>query len=407
MSYFTRFAMAALLVASTAGALGACQSLAGIEDRTYDGAAAPSPQCQQYCNLAKSICTGNNAIYSGDATCLATCKLLDLGDELEPAGNTVACRVSQLNNALQDTEADSVAGFCAAAGPGGNGRCGSNCEDYCALYVQACDGAQPALVASQYADQDQCLSHCKGLTDTPKISLQSSYMTGADTLQCRLAHLSAAASEPDTHCGHAQLQVQAKPDPKNSGPCVDPPDADADCDSYCRLEMAECVDEFAQFENLAQCKAVCGALALGTVGDTSQNTVGCRRYHSYNALLPLPDGPATHCPHTGPGGDGHCGAAATGNCESYCVLAAAACDALGHPGLAAKDTFVAHFKGQKACQEACSGLDGAPKDSKYFVSTASNGDNLQCRFLHVSRALADKAAAVDECASVLGDGDCQ
>jgi hypothetical protein len=406
MSFFTRFATVGLLLTGAAASLAACQSLAGIEDRTFDGPAAPSALCQQYCSLAKSICTGNNAIYSGDETCLSTCRLLDPGDELEPGGNTVACRISQLNNAEQDSEADSISGFCAAAGPGGNGKCGSNCVDYCALYVQACSGAQAALVANQYADQDLCVSHCKGLTDTPKVSLQSSYTMGGDNLQCRLAHLSAAASAPETHCGHAQLQVQSKPDPKNSGPCVDDPDANADCNSYCELERAECVDEFAQYESEQQCQAVCHALKLGKVGDTTQNTVGCRRYHSYNALLPLPDGPAIHCSHTGPGGDGHCGAADTGNCESYCMLAGAACNS-SNAGLATRDTFAAHFKNPAACLVACSGLDGAPKDSKYVVSPAPSGDNLQCRFLHVSRALVTEAAAVDECASVFGEGDCQ
>ncbi len=281
--------------------------------------------------------------------------------------------------------------------------------------MAACQDEQKALVASQYADQDACVSHCEGLTDEPKVSLQTSYSMGGDTLQCRLAHLSAAASDPATHCGHAQLQVQSKPDPKNSGPCVDKPTADADCDSYCQLELAECTDEFAQFETSGQCQGVCAALTLGTVGDTTQNTVGCRRYHSYNALLPLPDGPAAHCPHTGPGGDGHCGPADTrdapytGNCESYCQLAAAACDPDTTPGLAAKDTFAGHFKSSEACQEACSKLDGSGKDSKYFVSPAPVGDNLECRFLHVSRALDidDKTAPLQECASVFGEGDCQ
>ncbi|MET0795026.1 MAG: hypothetical protein ABW061_26135, partial [Polyangiaceae bacterium] len=364
MSYFTRLASAALLLVGALGALGACQSLAGIEDRKYDGNAAPSAQCQQYCAFSKTVCTGDNAQYTTDTTCLATCKLLPAGEDIEPTGNTVACRISQLIAAQQDTETESLPGYCAAAGPSGNGRCGSDCDSYCSLYAAACKDDQPLLITTQYADHDLCVSHCEGLADFPDLSLAKSYEKGGDTLQCRLAHLSAATVDPKTHCVHAQLQVQSKADPKDSGPCVDNPTADADCASYCQLEMAECTDEFAQYQTLKQCQAVCGALTLGKVGDTTQNTVGCRKYHSYNTFLP--NGPASHCPHTGPGGDGHCGSpdaasaeTVTGNCESYCQLAAAACDDASNKGLAASDTFASNFKSKAECQQTCNGLDGA------------------------------------------------
>ncbi len=99
MSFFKRLALAALLLGGTAGALSACQSLAGIEDRTFDGEAAPSAQCRAYCDVALSNCVGMNALYSGSATCLATCKLTPEGNDLEPGGNTIACRFGQLTAA--------------------------------------------------------------------------------------------------------------------------------------------------------------------------------------------------------------------------------------------------------------------------------------------------------------------
>lgn len=402
MSYFTRFVMAALLFGGSAGSLEACQSLAGIEDRTYDGAEA-SEQCKQYCALAEEVCTGEHAIYTDQKACLGVCKLLPPGD-LEEAPNSVACRINQLTAAQQDTEESTLPAYCAAAGPGGNGVCGSNCESYCQLYEGACQETLPNLT-NQY-DQRTCRAKCAGLTNLSTFDARTNY--SGDTLQCRLVHSAAATIAPTAHCGHAQLQAQgqAKPEP---GPCVDDPTGAPDCDSFCQLERAECTDTFAQYETLDQCLAVCKALPLGTIGDVSQNTVGCRKYHSYNALID----PATHCSHTGPGGDGHCGSSDaaspttfTGNCESYCLLAAKACNA-SVVRLASEDTFGGNFKSVAACQKSCGELAGAEPDASYSVEPTPQGPNLQCRLLHVSRALVSKSAAIDECPAVFGKGDCQ
>jgi hypothetical protein len=102
--------------------------------------------------------------------------------------------------------------------------------------------------------------------------------------------------------------------------------------------------------------------------------------------------PDTHCSHTGPGGEGHCGSTATpdtgntGNCESYCTLLSKACT----------DDFDATFKDQAACQLACTQVDGAAPNSNYSI--AASGDNVQCRLLHVARAFEDAT----ECAAAEG-----
>jgi hypothetical protein len=138
------------------------------------------------------------------------------------------------------------------------------------------------------------------------------------------------------------------------------------------------------YESLAQCKAVCAALTPGTADDESGNTVACRKYHSYNAILD----PMTHCPHTGPGGDGHCGSTAmpdtgsTGNCESYCGLLETACASDFHAAFPGVDSDA-----QTACDAACAPLDDAAPDSPYSI--AATGNNLSCRLLHLSRALSD------------------
>ncbi|HEY3255596.1 MAG TPA: hypothetical protein VGJ91_16675, partial [Polyangiaceae bacterium] len=66
MSRIARLATLALLLGIAGSSLGACQSIAGIEERTYvpadlgaAGASTPddnSPECLQYCDKAKAVC---------------------------------------------------------------------------------------------------------------------------------------------------------------------------------------------------------------------------------------------------------------------------------------------------------------------------------------------------------------
>jgi hypothetical protein len=141
--------------------------------------------------------------------------------------------------------------------------------------------------------------------------------------------------------------------------------------------------------------AVCTTLDRGLNGHREENTMGCRSWHTFNSLID----PGSHCGHTGPGGDGHCGVDtpdATGNCASYCKLAQVACAA----------DFTTKFGSEAACLVDCSTQPdafGAKHDSKYRIATAQTGNTLQCRLLHVSRALSDAT----ECPSALGQGMCQ
>jgi len=401
MSRVARFSVLALALGLVSSALGACQSLAGIEDRTYDGESGVQ-QCKDYCAMAKSLCVSPNQLYASDDVCLATCALMAPGEADEPAGNTVACRKNQLLLAQQTNEPQTLPGYCANAGPGGNGTCGSNCESYCQLYAAACQSTETKLGPTQY-DQDTCVAKCKGLAD--KRTFDAIEDHGGDTVQCRLVHSSTASTNPEEHCVHAQLQAQGQAKPP--GPCLD--DADTvkpDCDSYCQLELAECQGAAKVYESAEQCKAVCNALPKGEITDIKENSVGCRKYHSYNALVD----PVMHCPHTGPGGDGHCGTAdmpgpdsVTGNCESYCILLARACSA-DISDLATADTFEGNFKNQAACQQACGEVDGAGPNNGYSVATPPEGNTVQCRLLHVSRAL---SKPITECSAALGGAPCQ
>ncbi|HEY4107185.1 MAG TPA: hypothetical protein VGM44_24970 [Polyangiaceae bacterium] len=369
MIRLTRAPFLILVLGALSSALGACQALAGIDDRSYD-----LDLCKQYCDLAQSVCTGTSQIYSTPDTCNGVCHLLAPGDPNEPTGDTVACRINQLQLAEATNEPNSAATYCPHAGPATNGACASNCDTYCSLFHAAC----PSQIVP-----DDCQQKCLGLEDTGSFDVNANYYN--DTLQCRFVHISVATIMPSEHCPHAALPA--------NGPCLgmEPANVVPDCDSFCHLEMTECSGSLQQYETPQQCQDVCNALDKGTADDQSGNTVACRKYHSYNALLD----PTTHCPHTGPGGEGVCGSPATpdsgttGNCDSYCLLLEKACksqfDSLG---------------GQDGCEAVCVKLDGAAPNSTYSI--AANGDNLQCRLLHVSRAFEDAT----ECGAATGDAPC-
>jgi hypothetical protein len=353
------------VLAAVAGALG-CESLAGIEDRTYDLAdpSAASPACESYCDDVMEFCVGPDAAYSGRETCLGTCAKLDPGDSLEPAGNTLACRAAQAKLAGSVGE---PAIYCQRAGPGGDDTCGSNCESYCQLMERSCP--------TQHKDVPGCVAKCEALNDVNRFDVIEDH--GGDTLQCRLVHVSSATVEPEDHCPHAQFRP-------TEPWCIakDPPQ----CADYCRVVMVACTGSLAQYETLGQCMSACAALPPGKLADQTAetDTVGCRTYHSYSSLAD----PATHCAHSGPGGDGHCGGS---NCPSYCLVAKSACSA----------EFAAKFPGDlPACELDCGRKDGAEAESKF--STTNAGSTISCRTLHALRAFADPT----ECGPALGTGGC-
>ncbi|MET0594558.1 MAG: hypothetical protein ABW133_17795 [Polyangiaceae bacterium] len=355
-----------------------CAAIVGIEDdRRFDAGASVSAACTEYCDTVMRACTGTFSVYSSTASCLGACKALPPGDPVEPIGNNIACRKKQADFALSTTE---PAAYCPSAGPGGAGTCGSNCESYCTLLQATC----PA----QYGAMANCPLACAALKDTGKFDAIQDH--DGDTLQCRLVHVSNAAGNPaapPTHCPHSQLVSNEF--------CVALPDEAPDCAEFCRFNAAACKGDNTVYESNKQCMDVCKALPDGFNREKEENTMGCRRLHIFNSLI---DPMATHCSHTSPTGDGHCGIDApdkTGNCVSYCMLAKSACGT----------QYAAKYASDSACQLECSTQPdsfGAKHDSLYKVSTAQTGNTVQCRTLHAARALSDPA----ECANVFG-GVCQ
>ncbi len=363
-------ALIALIALVTAGG---CQSIAGIEERELG-------PCGEFCDTVMANCTGENLVYETRAKCMGVCQLLPIGDSNEPQGtDTVACRFREARLANTSVVED-IPRHCRSAGPEGL-DCGGTCESYCFLYEKACSEVQ-------CGSHETCVQKCEALLDKPTFSLVGDYE--GDTLQCRLVHLSNATIQPDPHCGHAQMVGPTLHCYWNSGETDIPGQPDEpSCEDYCRVNGVACTGTSAVYESPEQCMALCEHFDPGDFSDTLQNTRGCRIYHSYNGLC----APATHCPHAGPPGDGHCGDEDTGNCDSYCHLAADICP----------KEFDDSFTDEADCLASCANVNGAKKDSGYTIAEAKKGgDNLACRFLALSRAALDDA----ECDAAFGGDPC-
>jgi hypothetical protein len=375
-SLFRFVILGGLLGAAALGAFG-CQSVAGIEERKFDSTSsdAPSEDCVEYCDTVMRNCVGGLAVYKTKEVCLDVCATLPPGDSEAGPENTLACRKRQADTAeFEPNDA------CPNAGPGGNGACGSDCEAWCSLLEEACPKDFDKLGG-------ECLERCAGLSDSDAFDVDTFYAT--DTLQCRLIHIGAALSIPETHCGHSAYVP--------SETCVPPDDSMPTCEAMCQKTQANCTGDLAVWESEAQCLAACGAFELGPAGDTGGNTVACRTYHATTAGSVV-GADVDHCQHAGPTGDGHCGhiADGDGNCHSYCTLLHAACkDEPGYP-----------YAEVDACKAECDADmadKGADDDSLFSVKVAASGDTLQCRTLHAARAFTDAA----QCAAALGGAPCE
>ncbi|MES1188089.1 MAG: hypothetical protein ABUL60_30000, partial [Myxococcales bacterium] len=176
--------------------LAACQAVAGIEDRTLDpeaGKPVYSQQCHDYCDLVTTACTGTNQVYATKDTCLGVCAHLDPGETIERADeNTIACRAFYAGESVREPIDN-----CKYAGPGGGGKCGTDCEAYCQLYPEVCPDDY------KYTSTADCLKFCGTLQDQDSFDVVRDH--GGDSIECRLVHTSSATLKPKEHCEHAPI----------------------------------------------------------------------------------------------------------------------------------------------------------------------------------------------------------
>jgi hypothetical protein len=168
-----------------------CAQVIGIQDAKLEDASTDAPQslCELYCSKVMEFCTGGLQVYAKVETCMLACEKFPPGQSGDVSGNSVECRLR--NAELADTTGEPQT-HCPAAGPGGNGGCGSNCEGSCTLMLATCPGF--------FASSTECESACAAVPDMGgfNVSQQS-----GNSMQCRLYHVSAAQLDPTTHCPHA------------------------------------------------------------------------------------------------------------------------------------------------------------------------------------------------------------
>ncbi len=137
---------------------------------------------------------------------------------------------------------------------------------------------------------------------------------------------------------------------------------DLNCTNYCAAMMSACVSgDQVQYKSLLSCMNSCPAFVVGTLQDTSSNTLGCRFSHAQAAL----QSPTQNCTAAGPSGGGVCGT----NCDAYCSLMLSICPSV--------------YENQADCNTSCVAMTGV-SDTVY--NTSVMGDNLQCRIYHATFA---------------------
>lgn len=318
---------------------------------------APEELCNQYCDAVMDACPKD---YMVRDMCMGVCSQLPPGDANEPAGNSVECRLNQLR--VLAAGGGDPEEICQAAGPGGNGVCGTNCESYCLLVDQVC--------ANWIAPLSNCEAACEVLGDSERFHVGSpsdEFDHAGDTVQCRLVHLSSATVDPEFHCGHADLVATQW--------CNEEPPS---CEAYCRIVGAACMGSDAVYTSEEACLAACALFEPGSSFDVDADTVGCRTRHAKSAL----SAPANYCPLAGPTADGHCSSASDSvTCAPFCRVLEAACP----------EQFGETWENSEACFADCYGRRGqweALADEHYSVESAEDsGASVGCRVSYAVRAL--------------------
>jgi hypothetical protein len=127
---------------------------------------------------------------------MGVCATFNAGTIDDQAGATLGCRLYHGGAPA----AAAPATHCGHAGPLGEGVCGDDCANFCAIATAVC-GSQPT---APYADNAACLTACAGFADTTAVPYNTAATSG-DSLACRMYHLSVASSDAasaTTHCPH-------------------------------------------------------------------------------------------------------------------------------------------------------------------------------------------------------------
>lgn len=147
------------------------------------------------------------------------------------------------------------------------------------------------------------------------------------------------------------------------------------CEAYCTAVMANCTGaKNAQYIDKARCLSMCARLVVGTLADTTTDTLGCRQVQA----LAAKDSPDLSCPKAGATGGGACGAS---RCDAFCKLAAAQCPT-GAP-----------FASEGDCKAKCPEASFDPAAGEIDMM----GKTLNCMQYHLQAAYLGSSGAVVHC----------
>ena len=157
----------------------------------------PPTLCESYCATIGEYCVSDNLQYRDDEQCLRVCTAFSQGNVGDEDQNSVACRLKYAGKARYAAGTE-LAAYCRQAGPGGDDRCGSNCEGLCSIMMLAC--TQQEASPYYYESVDACLSDCATL---PEVDYYYGIADG-NSVQCRIFHAASAAMyDASEHCEHA------------------------------------------------------------------------------------------------------------------------------------------------------------------------------------------------------------
>ncbi len=137
------------------------------------------PTCAEYCKFVTLNCHDINAMYKDEPACLKACAAFPVGAIADTTGNTLGCRLAHAHEALE-----LPAGECTAAGPGGDGICGQNCDGFCEIAVKFC----PQIWGEAKACQADCATF-----DTN--TWYSANVVKGDSLACRMFYATMSAQD--------------------------------------------------------------------------------------------------------------------------------------------------------------------------------------------------------------------
>jgi hypothetical protein len=207
-------------------------------------------------------------------------------------------------------------------------------------------------------------------------ALQGSAAASENSLECRVYHAIVGFTDAQ-HCGHwGAVSTQC------SG-FITP-----DANHYCDTITYNCNGTNTQYGSRAQCAGIAAGLPnaqLDARQTNSNNTLGCREYHSQASKA----APGTHCEHAGPTGGGACGTRiqAWGS-----ILAAAPC----------RDTHVNMLV--NSVSSTIVDLAVPPGGSPYHIALDTGMNTQACRIYHLGVA----ANVTGHCSHgwVSGDNNC-